>query len=215
MPLSFRSIAIQIGLFHEYLYLVVGVLAILLTLSNKRFRWLWIFLISSGIAHLVTIILASRGINNIPFYHLIGLLEISLVFLLYLEIGIAKRWKYAVGVLLVYYLINSIVFSSIWEISGLSLALVQLCIFGFGTNFLYNLYNDPNPKPLQQRPFFLMNAGFMLYAAGSFLSLAVNERLIANMSDELFDSSWLIEAGFGILRLILIVFGLIIYRIGR
>lgn len=201
---TFREISIQIADVYEYTYLFLGIFALLIPKVRKDYSWILFFLLFTGVLRIGSIFMAESEVNSIPIYHLIGLSELVLVYIIYRSQNVLKSWKYVFFLLVGLYLFHSLFVGSIWEMNGLAQATVQLFIFGLSVNYLFELYNRTTNSRKAIPVFFFANAGFMAYAAGSFLVFIINERIIHGMSDDLFDNAWLIEAGFGAIRLIFI-----------
>lgn len=186
------------------MYLFLGLFSLFIIKAREHFKWILFFLISIGLIRVVSIFFAENGLNTTPFYHVIGFLELVVVFKIYQTKTQNVIWKWILFVFVLIYLLNSFLFQSIWEMNGLMQAIVQLFIFSLSTNYLFNLYLKPDRRQGAIPVFFYANAGFMFYATGSFIFFLINERLIIGVTSELFDYSWLIEATLGLIRLIFI-----------
>lgn len=202
--MSLRDIAIEIADSYECMYLFLGIFSLIIKEARKNYRWLLFFLISVGSIRVVSIFLAENGSNTIPIYHVIGLLELLILYKVYCFSVSNNIWKWMVFLICTVYILNSLFFQSIWEMNGLMQAVVQLFVFGLSTNYLFSIHRKSNQRQGGIPVFFYANAGFMFYATGSFMVFLINERIIIGVTSDLFDNAWLVEAGFGVIRLVFI-----------
>lgn len=191
-------------MFSEYLYLVTWILGGLLIKNKKEYRFLLNFLLLQGGFRVFAIVLSYHG-NNLFIYQLIGLIELIGAFFIYRN-RVSDKWKNIVFLTVLVYLFSSAFIVSIWKLNSLGLAMIQIVVFGLGINYLWDLYRAKSMQLLKIIPFFWINAAFMLYASGSFFFHLMSTKVNMETNDSLFNNAWILEAGFGILRLLIICF---------
>jgi hypothetical protein len=204
--MSLREFTILLYDISEYAYGVVGILALWKLLRTKKYFHLTLFLLVVAALRIASIYLADEGMNTMPIYHFIGLLELTFAYFIYIKHDISKYWKYTIALLCIFYILNSATIISLTKMPSFALALVQLTILGLGINCLHSLYTKSEIKNLSKQPFFYINAGFMIYAAGSFFVNLMSSEIIKDGRDDFFHNAWIIEALVGIVRLLLIAF---------
>lgn len=200
---SLRTVGMTIGDMYEYGYLLLGIIGALSQRVRQEYKWILIFLVSMGLARIVSIFLAINYINTIPLYHLFGAMELFFVYKIFHRYDLLLVWKPIFFILCTAYLVYTFAWSGLYEMNGFSQAIVQLFIFGLAVNYLFVRYNQAGHSKAISH-FFFANAGFIFYATGTFLVFVINQKLIGQIGDELFDSAWIIEAVFGLIRLLFI-----------
>ncbi|MCH2225642.1 MAG: hypothetical protein MK066_12800 [Crocinitomicaceae bacterium] len=191
-------------MFSEYLYLGTWLLGGLLLKDKKEYRFLLTFLLLQGGLRVFAIGLSYLG-NNLFIYQLIGLVELIGAFFIYRN-RVSDKWKNIIFLTTIFYLVSSVFIVSIWSLNSIGLAMVQLAIIGLGINYLWNLYRSKSLKLLNKVPFFWINTAFILYASGSFFFHLMSAKVNMETNDSLFNNAWILEAGFGILRLLIICY---------
>jgi hypothetical protein len=198
----------------EYVYIPVAIFSCIIFLrTSQYFSLLLMLIIVTGI-RIVSIQMADNNINTMYLYHVIGFVELILVYWLYNKY-ISKIWKYMVPIFGVLYLFNSLFMVSLNEPNSLGLALVQFIILLFGLNYLKELYQKAEITSLKKDSFFFINSGFIIYAAGSFFVNLMSSKIVNASTNDFFHNAWIMEAGFGIIRLLLITYGLILTLRGK
>lgn len=198
----------------EYAYFPVAVLALIIWLRTSQYFYLFLLLAIVAVLRIISIQMADNYINTMYLYHIIGFVELVLIYLLYSKY-ISKVWKYVVSVFGVLYLFNSLFIVSFYEPNSVGLALVQLLILLFGLNYLKELYQKAEITHLKKSSFFFINSGFIIYAAGSFFVNLMSSKIVNASTNDFFNNAWIMEAGFRIIELILIIYGLILVKRGK
>lgn len=209
--MTLRDITIITYDCYEYAYFPVTLLALFQYLNGRKNLTLLLFLILVTAFRLTAIYLASNYINSIFLYHIIGFIELVFSFLIFREF-LKKYWDYIFCIVVGSYVINSLFIASILEPNNIFLALVNLLVVLFGINYLRSIYRTEKIKHLNKNGFFFINAGFIIFAGGCFFLNLMMTKVISKLSNGFFENAWLLEVGFGILRLFLISYGLIILR---
>lgn len=209
--MSLRDFTFVMNDISEYAYLLVAAFAFVTWLKFDRFKLLWIFLLLSGGIRVLTIFLAKEYINTHPYYHLLGLLELILVYWIYAREDISPKWRYFVPIAILAYLFNSIFIRSPYEMNSFALALVQITILSFGINYTYKHYATTNT--VKNTSFFYISTGFMFYAVGSFFVNLLSSKIVSQSTNDFFHNAWVLEAFSALLRLSLISYGIsLVYR---
>jgi hypothetical protein len=198
----------------EYVYIPVAIFSCIVFLRTSQYFSLFLMLVIVTGIRITSIKMADNDINTMYLYHVIGFVELILVYWLYNKY-ISKIWKYMVPVFGVLYLFNSLYIVSLNEPNSSGLAFVQFIILLFGLNYLKELYQKAEITSLKKDSFFFINSGFIIYAAGSFFVNLMSSKIVNASTNDFFNNAWIMEAGFGIIRLLLITYGLILTLRGK
>ncbi|MDG1332299.1 MAG: hypothetical protein P8P74_08205 [Crocinitomicaceae bacterium] len=209
--MSLRDFTFILNDISEYSYLLVGIFAFIAWKKFGQFQLLWVFLLLAGAIRVTTIFLAEHYQNTHPYYHLLGLIELTLIYLIYSKQGVSKKWNYVILAAASAYIANSVFIRSLYEMNSFALALVQIVILSLGFNYMYRLY--ASPKRFESSPFFYINAGFMFYAVGSFFVNLLSSKIVSQSTNDFFHNAWILESFSAIIRLSIISYGLtLLYR---
>lgn len=149
------------------------------------------------------------GHNNMLLYHFIGINEIIIVYCFYSRL-IFKR-VYVWGALL---LLASNVYcltrlKHLLDFNSYAWALNMGFIMIMGITYLFRLYNNENDRsPLEQRPDFIINAGWLIYAAGSLFTYLLGTEILSGKAEGFFHNAWIFMCISNIFKNILITYGL-------
>ncbi len=210
--MSLRDLSIWVADLSDYATFVAGTFVFLLSLPKRDYLLLAVLFLLTGTLKIVSLFLADIYIQNMPFYHLIGLLEITFIYLIYQRPRLHFFWHlFAAGIILTY-ILNSIFVQSIYEVNNIALAINQLFVLILGFNFLSGIYQKNEVPDIGRYPFFYINAGFMLYAAGAFFVYLLSSRIFEQDPSDFFHNAWILESLFNLFRLILICIGVMYSR---
>jgi hypothetical protein len=82
-------------------------------------------------------------------------------------------------------------------------------IMVMGIIYLFRLYNNENDRsPLEQRPDFLINAGWLIYASGSLFTYLLGIEILSGKAAGFFHNAWIFTCISNIFKNILITYGL-------
>lgn len=201
----------------ELCFFLAGILGLLLATKKKLtfpYRILLLYLFLEGIIRLIAILISFLGNrDNLYLYHLLGLIELITIYLIY-EKKLKSYWTLSIGIVAIFYAF--IYFFPVLPHSNIiGLAPIRFFIIILGMNYLWGLYQKKTLQPLKQIPFFYVNAGFMLYAAGSFFISLMSSKVMKESDDSFYHNAWIIEAGIMIFHLCLITYGFILIRRGK
>ncbi|SHM94290.1 hypothetical protein [Mucilaginibacter sp. OK098] len=182
---------------------------LIFTRKKEHYRILGVFLVTSAILKLASVITAKMGHNNMLLYHFIGINEIIIVYCFYSRL-IFKR-VYVWGALL---LLASNVYcltrlKHLLDFNSYAWALNMGFIMIMGITYLFRLYNNENDRsPLEQRPDFIINAGWLIYAAGSLFTYLLGTEILSGKAEGFFHNAWIFMCISNIFKNILITYGL-------
>jgi len=209
--MEFRDLTIAIYDISEYSYLLVGLYALWKSWTTKKYCWLTTFFLSTGLIRTASVFMADEELNTMYLYHLIGFLELLFAYVIYRKY-IQKWWStFVIGIAL-FYLSNSLFFTSIFEANSVGLTFIQLVVLLFGLNYLFLLYRSGDEENLSKSAFFFFNAGFMIYAAGSFFVNLMSSKIVSASTNDFFNNAWIIEAFVAMIRLLCFSFGLYLVK---
>jgi len=168
--------------------------------------------------------MATYGVHNWYIYHISGLVELVFAYYIYRILGSGLIWKYLFLLFSCFYLIDSfrvylrdsaiadsIHGSESFFINNLGLGLSSLFTLALGVAFLLRLYRENRVLQIEIHPPFYINAGFMLYAAASFLFFffSIYTTLIG-VDDMVFYASWTLVSLLLLVKCLLIATAFII-----
>lgn len=209
--MTLREITIHLYDASEYAVLIAGILGAFVFFLKGKLGALTTFLIVTGLIRVISIFLAEKIINTMPLYHLLGGLELIFVFFIYRKEGIANWWRYVILIALFLYASNSFLLSSLKDANNWGLSFVQCIILILGFNYLFVLMKEQRVKELSKESFFYINAGFMMYAGSSFFITLLSSEIISKPDENsFFHNSWILEAIFGIIRILFFVYAYIL-----
>lgn len=205
--MELRNFTIILYDISEFAYLFVGIYALMKSLRTGKYSWLAYFLVIVGTIRVASIFMADKEINTMCLYHLIGGLDLFFAFMIYHR-KIAKSWKGITIGLLVLYVLNSVFLSSLSEANNIGLALIQVTVLLFSFSYMYKVYKEAKEINLGRDAFFYFNAGFMIYASGSFFVNLLSSQIGSQSTNDFFNNAWIIEAIAALVRLVFFVIGL-------
>ena|GEM_PF-1598600 len=205
--MELRDFTIALYDISEYAYLIVGCYALWKSIQTGKHKWLACFLLVVGVIRTVSIFLADDGINTMYLYHLIGLLELVFAYTVYQK-KIQRWWLPIVAFLVGCYVLNSLFRVSLFGANNIGWALVQFVILLFSFSYLFVLYRDGKETNLGRSAFFYFNAGFMIYASGSFFVNLLSSEIVSESTNGFFNNAWIIEACVALARLSFFIIGL-------
>lgn len=212
--MELRDFTIALYDISEYAYLLVGLFALWKSLRSGQFWCLTLFLLSVGTIRTVSVYLANAEQNTMYLYHIIGFLELFFAYAVYRN-KISKKWLPIVSVLLIAYALNSTLVVSVFAANNIGWALVQLSVLLFGLSYLVSLYRATKETELDRSPFFYFNAGFMMYASGSFFVNLLSSEIVSASTNDFFNNAWIIEACVALVRLVFFSVGFYLVKHDR
>jgi hypothetical protein len=207
--MSLRDFTVFIADFSDYATAATGIFVYLFTYGKPKYYWLSAFLLITGALRITSLILADYDIYNMPVYHLMGCVELICVYAIYRRKGIDRFWDLSMLGIVITYILNSLFIQSLFEVNNLALALSQLFILILGFHFLAGIYQQSEVPFIGKYPFFYINAGFLVYAAGTFFVYLLSSKILGHRATSFFHNTWILEAVFNLFKLSLICTGVI------
>lgn len=179
------------------------------TRLEKSLKIIVILLAASFISDLLLLAIGRHGINNLPVIHLYGLIEAGL--LAYFFMQVLNRRRYLItGVMIlyvVYYVINSIFFESIFSFNANARAVEAVIMLVFCLLYFYQVYQTEEDIFIDRSPHFLIIVGTVIYFAGAFFSFLLATNILLGANDNLF-GSWVLHNASNILKHIVYTFAM-------
>ncbi len=152
------------------------------------FSYLWIFLFHWG--------------NNMPFMHLIGLIEgifISLIYYNYVSTVILRKMIYFIGILVnLFAVFVGILIEGIYNYPSIAQAPIGIMVILWSLLGFYELMNKNQGMEIYKEEMFWINSAFLIYFAGTFFLFLLSNYLIQTDSKAA-NSFWMINLFLNIL----------------
>ncbi|MGB0933151.1 MAG: hypothetical protein ACPGU5_02650 [Lishizhenia sp.] len=210
--MNYYGIADILYFVSEYLFLIVGLLAILKQVRTKKALVISIYLIVMAMLLLTSTILAQKNINNLLVYNIMGVFELVCVYFLYQKEAISKYWRYVIPVLVLANIYSTFFVFTPWSLNSYGMALSQLAVILMGCNYSFRLITELKVKKLSKHPFYFIHLGFIIYASGCLFINLMSEKIVSEETNDFFHNAWILECIFNIIRLSFISYGLILLR---
>ncbi len=177
----------------------------------KIFSW---FLFVTSSIQFVSLLLALRGINNMPLLHLYVACSFSLLTWFYaivLKGMIDKRIMPVIGIMfLIFTVINSLFFQNIFTFNSIALSVesILLIVFSLSTSRLF--LNDSTNEERKQLSTSLtwINSGLFIYYSSNLLIYYFGAVITRSFSQNLNLYTWVVHSFFSVIMYILIFVGL-------
>ncbi|MCZ4245108.1 hypothetical protein [Pedobacter punctiformis] len=168
-----------------------------------------IFFMISAPLKLFTLITAELYINNMPVFHLLAFVEISMVYCFYCYL-IQQRINYwGILVLLVFNGLNTLFIQSIYGFNSLAWTLNMILLIVMGLMYFFRLYKDDEDyTPLEQRPTFIIAAAWLIYASGSLFTYLMGTEILSGKPEGFFNNAWVFQSISNISKNLIISYGL-------
>jgi len=149
----------------------------------KASRFLFLYLLIGGIINLWAIILARKGVNNLPLLHAYTVLEFLVVTLFYKKILANKLISQVLTTLLFLFpawaILNWLFFQNMHTYNSYARSPEAILIMGMSIAYLIK-EDHPDGISWTGNPFNWMNAGLMLYFSGSLFLFTFSNFIIPN-----------------------------------
>jgi len=156
------------------------------------------------------LITSKFSINNMHAYHLLALVELICLFLLYLRLLQRKEnyWYVVLSLLAGFMIVDTLVNQKLNQFNNMAWGMnVSILIF-FGLWYYYRLYESAEQIYIEQFPMFFINAGFLIYASGSFFTYLFGWKILSKDAIGLFHNAWLIQSIANLIKNLVIAYGL-------
>lgn len=135
-------------------------------------KWLLALVISYLVIESIAVSLASFGMNNLPVYNLIVLLELSfltLVFFYGLNTKTGKFMILFIGIgAVIYHLVYTLAIHSVFEWNGPSKTFAAFVYIVFALIWMLLIFQEQSIECLTKSPVFYLSTGILIYFSSSF-----------------------------------------------
>lgn len=192
-------------------------LLLMIMASGRTLQLLKIYFAGSLSVKVWTIILVFGfdSPNTLPYYHFLALFEFVLLFLYYVY-ATRLQWRevsIALGLVVVFNIVNTTYFQHLQQFNSYSWGVNTFVLMFMSFLYLYRLYANIEDVAIETHTGFIINAGFLLYFAGSLFTYILGWYILSSKPEGFFANGWIIQATSNILKNILIAYGL--YRAYR
>ena len=144
-----------------------------------------------------------------PAYHLLAVTEVVMVYCFYSRLMFNKVYIWGAIALLVFNLLNSLLVQNIFTFNSIAWTVNMMVLMMLGIIYLFSLYNDENDdSPLEERPTFIITAGWLIYAAGSLFTYLLGTSILSGRPAGFFHNAWVFQCVSNIFKNTLISYGL-------
>lgn len=177
--------------------------------KKKAYSLLGAFLGVSAMLKMLTLISAKLNVHNMPLYHLLAVTEVVLVYCFYSRLVFKKILLPGAALLLLFNVINSIFIQSIFTFNSLAWSINMVVLIIMGISYLFKLYNNENDdSPLEERPNFIITAGWLIYASGSLFTYLLGTSILSGKAAGFFHNAWIFQCMSNLFKNVLISYGL-------
>ncbi|MGB3618953.1 MAG: hypothetical protein WBA12_12610 [Catalinimonas sp.] len=172
-------------------------------------RTLGCFFVVSLVLKIITLFMSWSKVNNMSVYHLIGLAELVFFFLYYGQaMARGRAWTRWVFVLALLYISYTWLEVGLERFNALGWAGVSLLVLSLGLYYFYHLYRQDTVVAIDRHPGFFINAGLLIYAAGSFFTYLLGWRILSQPAEGFFHNAWIIQVVATLVRDIAVAYGI-------
>lgn len=177
--------------------------------KNKPFRYLGAFFTISFLLKMYSLVTAIFWINNMPAFHLLALLEITLVYCFYSALMIGRIYFPVLAVLILANVANTVFIQSVFTFNSLAWTFNTMVLIALGLAYFHRIYNDENDyTPLITRPAFIITAGWLIYASGSLFTYLMGTQILSGKPEGFFKNAWVFQCISNIAKNVIIAYGL-------
>lgn len=167
-------------------------LSILVPLGVAIFRYrllpspaisIFIYLVLSGCANGIAIVMARNGMNNLPLLHFYTVLEFIVLALFFRQVmphRLAKIIPYLLSAFAAYCIINAIAFQSVFTYNTYPRALEALLLIISALSVFYKMLSGDEDLPWFKNPVTFFNIGLLFYFSGSLSLFLLSQALLKN-----------------------------------
>lgn len=184
------------------LLLPLGVIIYRQGAGNKEQNILKWIIILGVITEVISSTLWHWKVNNLPLFHIYPLIELGLLSLIYRRVlnetcGL-NLIPFLSGGVIIFSLINSLFFQSIFTFSSNAITLESALLVFYALSYFYTLLKKEAVNELELHPMFWINCGVLIYFSGSFIIYAYSNYMLSK-SLEVQDIMWTFHAVFNII----------------
>jgi len=212
MPL--RDISILVSDISDISELIPLILLMIINNNELKFKILKAYFFLTSILKMYALITSKFSINNMHAYHFLSIVELISMYSFYVIVLNKKRNLFFFGLfsLLVFNILNTLLYHKFNEFNNLACGLNASIIIIFGLNYYHQIYNRTDNVQIEKDPMFFINAGFLIYASGSFFTYLFGWKILSQEAIGLFHNAWLIQSISNIIKNIVIAYGVWLMR---
>lgn len=213
-----KEVGIWVGRFSEFSELI----PLFIWFLKKRqlgqlneYALLGNFFLLSSLLRISTNIPAILGVNNMPMYHILAMVELIFIFLIYDNMMFKDKSKINwLWVLLIFNLTDTLFLEGIYSFNSISWSVNTVLYIFLGLYYYYYLYKHFDGFQIEKYPYFYINAGFLLYAAGSLFTYLFAWKILSKPANDFFHSGWIIHSIANTAKNMIVGYGLWLIRLG-
>lgn len=180
MTENFISTLLIIPYYFIGLSMLVGILTY--RRHTRTQRILFLLIIITAVVEALSTLLWSKKINNMPIFHIYGVVEFLLLSSIYknkLYSFNSKRWMNVMMILFVgFSLINVLFIQNLHEFNSNGLTFSSLCMIFFSILYFIQLLRESKYSSLERIPMFWINVGVLIYFSSSIFLFHLSNMLI-------------------------------------
>lgn len=177
--------------------------------KNRTYLILGIYFLLAAFIKLFTFVTAEYHIHNMPAYHLLAVVEITMIFSFYSQLIFKRVYIWTVIFLLLFSLADSVFLEPCTTFNSISWTVDMMVLIIMGVTYLYKLYSeDSDVTPLEQRPDFMITTGWLLYAAGSLFSYLFGSATLSGKAEGFYNNAWIFQCVSNLFKNTIISYGL-------
>lgn len=158
--------------------LIVGL--ILFKRLNRSQRLLLGLVITSSITEILANLLISLKSSNLPVYNTYTLVNLNLIFCIYLSKFNKGSRHYLTGYLIfcnLFAIVNVLFFQPITSYNSNLLVLVSITFLLLALNYFYRLLKEVKYQRLERNPLFWLSSGIVLYYSGTLVLFFLSNQI--------------------------------------
>jgi len=171
----------------------------------------WLFCLSAPLK-LVSMITGRMGIYNMPLFHVMALVEVTLLYS-FLSTVIAGRIQWIGLVLLIAFNIFDSIYiepiTNVDKFNGTTWAINTLVLLCMGLVVYYKIFISSEVIVLESSPIFIIVSGLMIYFGGSLFTYALAAHIFFEKDSlDFFHNAWMVQSISAFIKNLIVAFGL-------
>jgi hypothetical protein len=171
----------------------------------------WLFCLSAPLK-IISMITGRLGIYNMPLFHILALVEVTLLYSFFSVIIAGRIQWVGLVLLIVFSVVDSLYLEPIINVSKFNYitwsinTLVLLCM---GLMVYYKIFTSSEIIVLESSPIFIIVSGLMIYFAGSLFTYAFAPRIFGQWySNNFINNAWIVQSLSALIKNLIVAFGL-------
>ena len=182
---------------------------------NRELRLISIYIILCAIVEVISHLLWSYKINNLPLLHLYVPVTFTALFLFYKTLlgNLLPKWAWytVAAVFYTFSIVDSLWIQGLFTFNSYTLNLENVIMIIFAILCFYKISTEMKVRQLERYPVFWINTGVLFYFSGSLLLFTLSNETIS-FSKTIRMYLWSVHALFVMLMYIMITIGLWVHR---